>query len=435
MLGVNAAEVALTKHLSQTLVKTEVMEPMAANGWAQGAPPSPQQAAIILAERGRANGATEEQISAFLAERGVKYTPPAGGQPVQTEGAPTPVTTTQQTQQSGPPATPQTPPSTPAVKTDASLADKANDVLAQFEALKGPDGKYMGKYNSLFEALNGAGHLANMAKSALARADQLEAQLKAAPGQPIVAPPAAAPAAAPAKPFTPPSHATLELAKARLDKVLSKVNESGFDGDSAREYAEATREVAREEARAVAADAQAREEYERETESRRWAETNRYMAENYPESQNVNDDEFNLFLRMNPLLTDAMSALRVQGRETRAAELGYTEFVKARGSLPVAPGDNSRADAVRTEQDLAERERVRVELRDQALKDAGVVHGSAGGNGAAETPGITGPSQDEINSAAARMRREGEAPGSQSAAEWRHMTIGRFLPPEIFGHR
>jgi hypothetical protein len=388
---------------------------------------------MAIAERAAADGATPEQIAGFLAERGITMTPKAGGPPELPKGAPTPVTLPPQTTQSGPPATPVLQAPAPVVKTDAPNAEAAANLLATFESLKDANGKYMGKYTTVEEALRGAGHLANMAKSALRRAEEAEKLSTAQPGTPVAAPPAVVPTAAPAKPFVSPSHANLELAKARLDKVLSKVNESGFDGDSAREYAEATREVAREEARAVAVDAQARETYERETESARWEATNRYMAEKYPESQNVSDDEFNLFLRLNPLLVEAMSALRTNGREARAAELGYTEFVKARGEVPVVPGTPSRAAAERAEEDLNQREQVRKELRDQALRDAGIVHGSAGGSSSAETPGIVGPSQDDINSAATRMRREGEAPGSQSAAEWRHMTIGRFLPPEIFG--
>lgn len=435
-LGRSAAEIALTKHLAKTIVQDEVINPMAAIGWGHGNPPNSQQAAVAIAERARADGATTEQITEFLAGHGVKYTPPASGQPATTEGAPTTVVTPKLTAPNGQPV--QQPVTTPApvVKTDAPNAEAAANLLSAFESLKDANGLYMGKYKTVDEALKGAGHLANMAKDALRRAEAAETRLTTTPSAAtIAAPPAAAPAVAPVSPFVPKSHPALELAKARLDKVLSKVRESGFDGDSAVEYAEATSEVARETSKAVAVDERDRAEHARNAESERWTAVNAFMAEKYPDSQYINDDEFNLFLRMNPLLTDSMQALRATGREVRAAELGYTEFIKARGGVPGAPGTVSRAEAGRVEDDLAAREQVRMELRDKALKDAGIVHGSAGGSSAAETPGIVGPSQDDINAMAAAMRREGEAPGSQSAAQWRHATIGRFLPPEIFGQR
>jgi hypothetical protein len=320
-------------------------------------------------------------------------------------------------------------------KTDAPDTNSAAaaNLLTLFESLKDASGKYMGKYTSIEEALKGAGHLANMAKTALQRAEEASARLTAA-GTVQPTSPAAVPAAAPAiKPFQPASRPTLDAAKARLAGVLAKVTDNGFDGDSAREFAEANREVAREEALAVAEEQRQRDVYAQDVESKKWAAVTSFMTEKYPDSVNVNDDEFSTFLALNPLLTEAMSALRAQGREQRAAELGYTEFVKARSGSLAGPGGMSRAEAERQETALAEREKVRLEERDKALKDAGIVHSSAGGSSAVESPGITGPSQDDINAAAAAMRREGDAPGSPAAARWRHAVIGRFLPPELFG--
>jgi len=434
-IGKNAAEVALTKKLAATLVQQEVIEPMAAQGWSAGQPMSPTQATILIAERARAAGEPEEKIATFLAERGIKYTPPAGGQPARTEGAPAPAATPVVPVQSGQPATvPGQAPAAPAAKTDALDAslEAARNLLNLMESLKGADGLYMGKYPNIAEALKGAGHLANMTKTVMAENDQLKQRLTN-PATASVAPPAAVPAAVPAvKPFVPSSRPELEAAEARLNAVLLRVNEDGFDGKSAKEFAEANREVARQQALAVAAEQRERDEHARTSETVKWNAVNAYMAEKYPNSVNVNDDEFGLFLRSNPLLTEAMSALRAQGREQRAAELGYTEFEKARGGVALV-GDMTRAEAERKELDLSAREQVRKELRDEALKDAGVVHGSAGGSSAVETPGITGPSQDDINAVAARMKREGDAPGSPAAMEWRRMTIGRFLPPELFG--
>jgi len=435
-IGRSQAEIALTKKLAATLVQREVIEPMSVQGWRHGSPPSPEQAAVIIAEKAKKDGATDEQIAEFLAERGVKYTPPASGQPAKTEGAPAPASAPAAPVKDGQPAPAASAPAPAApAKTDVTSTndEAAKNVLALFESLKDTNGKYMGKYATLEEALKGAGHLANMAKTALQRAEQAEARLTVTPASSVIAaPPAAVPAAAPAKPFVPTSRPGLEAAQARLDKVLSKVNDNGFDGESAKEFAEANRDVAREQALAVAAEQRERDEHARNAESTKWEAVNAYMADKYPDSQHVADDEFNLFLRSNPLLVEAISALRAQGREQRAAELGYTEFTKARSGVAPA-GGMTRAEAEKKEEDLSAREQVRKELRDQALKDAGIVHGSAGGASSVETPGITGPSQDDINSLAAGMRREGDAPGSPAAMRWRQAVIGRFLPPELFG--
>lgn len=435
-LGKSKEEIALTKHLAATLVQREVIDPMTANGWRHGNTPSPEQAALLIAERAAKDGASEEQVDQFLAERGFKkVSPPAGGQPAKAEGAPAPAATPTAPAQSGQPAPAQATPASAVTeaKTDAPKVtdEAAKNLLAVMESLKTPDGKYMGKYLTVEEALKGAGHLANMAKSALQRAEQAEARLTAVPATPA-AQPAAVPAVAPTKPFVPASRPGLEAAQARVDKVLSSLGEEGFTGDSAREYAEATRELAREQALAVAVEANERAEHDRKAASARWDAVNSYMEEKYPDSKNVDEDEFGLYLRSNPLLVDAMTALRAQGREERAAELGYTEYLKSRSGAP-GSGTMTRAEAERKEDDLAAREQVRKELKEAALKDAGVIHGSAGGSSAVETPGVTGPTQDEINAAADRMRREGEAPGSQGAMEWRRKVIGRFLPPELFG--
>jgi len=307
-------------------------------------------------------------------------------------------------------------------------------VLVLLESLRDPaTGLIMGKYKEVPDALKGAGHLANMAKGALGRAETAEAALLRIQGQPVAAPPAAASAAAPAeRKFTPAPRADGDAAQAHVDKVLSKVVENGgvFDGDSAREYAAAVRELATASGRAAAEDDRREVLHNQSVENDKWTAVNEYMKTTYPDSVNFSD-EVGLYVRSNPLLAEAVQALVAQKRETRAAELAWTEFDKFRGGpgTPVL----TRAEAEVKESDLAAREQVRKEQRDAALKDAGIVHGSAGGSSPVETPGITGPSQDDINSYADGMRREGDAPGSASAARWRHAVIGRFLPPELFG--
>jgi hypothetical protein len=433
MLGKTQAEVALTKKLAATLVQREVIEPMNASGWGHGQPVSGPQAAIMIAEKARADGQPEEKIAAFLKERGITYLPPAGGQPAPPVGAPTPAPAAAAPVASGQPAPVAAAPVVPVVKTDvpADLA-AAQNVLTLMESLKDSSGKIMGKYATVDEALKGAGHLANMAKDALRRAEAAEARAVSTPGAPVAAPSVTVPVAAPViAPFSPASRPGLEAAKTRLATVLARVKADGFDGDSAYEFAEANREVAEQTTLAVRAEEREREDHARRVEQTKWQGVNAYMAEKYPESLSVSDDEFGVFMQSNPRLARALNAMRAQGQEIEAAEFGYTEFAKSRGTLTGAP----LASAQRVEDDLAERERVRLELRDKALIDAGVVHGSAGGSSAVETPGIVGPSQEDINQLADRMRREGEAPGSPAAMAWRQATIGRFLPPDLFGPR
>jgi hypothetical protein len=406
MLGNSKAEIELTKKIAQLIVVPEVVAPMSAIGWTHSQPPTPQQLAAAIAAH---NAST-------------------GGQPAPVEGAPAPAAVVTPAPQSGQPAK-QEPVAQPApAKTDASQPATQN-VAALFESLRDANGLIMGKYKDVEAALKGAGHLAQMAKDALGRAESAEADLKALRTAAPASPPAAAPAAVTAKPFVPASRAELNEVQARLDKVLSKASENGvLDVESAREYAQLVREAARVEARVAAEDDRRMAQHTTEVENEKWLAVNEYMKTAYPDSVTFSD-EVGLHVRSNPLLRDAVEALVAQGREKRAAELAWIEFDKTRGNLPVA----NRAEAIKQEVELEAREQVRKEARDAALKDAGIVHGSAGGASAVETPGVTGPSQDEINGLAAAMRREGETPGSRSAEAWRRATITRFLPPELFG--
>jgi len=412
-LGRSQAEVALTRKLAATLVQKEMIEPMEAIGWGHGTPPT-------------------AEILAAHAARVAAQNPGGNGQPgIPTEApavAPAPVAPTQ----SGQPApAPKAPAPVAVAQTDASAPAEQN-VVALFESLRDPaTGLIMGKYKDVPAALKGAGHLASMAKDALARAERAEAALTAAPA-PLATSPAAAPAAAPApRPIIPASRAELDAAQARVDKVLSSLGEDAvLTGESAREYATAVRELAAVQSRVSVEDERRQVQHAQDAETEKWNAVNEYMRTKYPDSVNFND-EVGLHVRLNPLLAETVKVLVAQGRETLAAELAWQEFDKARGGSGTP--NLSRADAERTELDLAAREQVRKEARDQALKDAGIIHGSAGGNSSLEAPGITGPSQDDINKYADGMRREGDAPGSSSAARWRHAVIGRFLPPELFG--
>jgi hypothetical protein len=232
--------------------------------------------------------------------------------------------------------------------------------------------------------------------------------------------------------FTPTSRVDVDAAQEYLDAVLLRVTENGgvLDAESARALSKATRELSRTEATAVAEDGRRATAHAASVDQDKWNGVNEYMTNKYPDSATF-AEEVGLHTRSNPLLAEAVMALVAQGREQRAAELAWTEFDKSRGGS-VTP-TLSRAEAEIKELDLAAREQVRKEARDAALKDAGIVHGSAGGSSSVETPGVTGPSQEDISRYADQMRREGEAPGSSAAARWRHAVIGRHLPPELFG--
>ena len=75
-------------------------------------------------------------------------------------------------------------------------------------------------------------------------------------------------------------------------------------------------------------------------------------------------------------------------------------------------------------------DQVRKEAVEAARKDAGISGTSA--SGVHERTDAV-PSQDEINAAADAMRAYGTQPGNPAAARWRELTIGKSLPPEIFG--
>lgn len=416
ILGNSREEVELTKKLAATLVKSEVIEPMNAIGWGHGAPPSP------------------EMIAAYKASQ-EKNSPPVAGQPAPGTGAPAASPAPAAPPASGQPAAPVAASPAPTVaKTDAppDLA-AAQNLLGVMESLRDANGLIMGKYKTVDDALKGAGHLANMAKSALGRAEAADAALRAAAPAPLATPPAAAPAAVPvSKPFVPASRPELEAARANLDLVLSKIAEDGgiLSGDHAKSLSAAQRELSKQEARALVDEDRERSQHATSSETEKWSAISAYMDSKYPEAKNFTD-EVGLFVRSNPLLAEAIDALVAQGRDQRAIELSWIEYDKSRGGSGLP--NMSRAEAEVKEADLQAREQVRKELRDAALKDAGIVQGSAGGAGVHENVGSAGSSQDEINAYADGMRRTGEALGGVDAARWRHAVIGRFLPPGLFG--
>jgi hypothetical protein len=149
------------------------------------------------------------------------------------------------------------------------------------------------------------------------------------------------------------------------------------------------------------------------------------MKKNYPDALKF-ADEIALYMESEPLIGSAVSALVLQGKKQEAAVLAWRSYETA-----VKAGNvQSTLDAARTKEvQLEAADQVRKEAVDKARKDAGIPGTSAGG--VHERP--SAPDQSEIEAAAAAMRAMGSTPGNPAAARWRELTIGRTLPPEIFG--
>lgn len=403
-IGRSKEEQELTALLAATLVRKEVLEPMSKIGWGHGSPPPPDYS----------------------------------GQPTPTEGAPTPAQTPALApgQAGQPTPTPGVQPQ-PVAPVKADAPTQPQDVVALFESLRDPkNGLIMGKYPDVAAALKGAGHLANMAKQAFTERDQALTQLSTLTTATVTARPSpvASPASAPAVSATvAASRVAKERAQAKLDGVLSSVEENGnvLDTETLKALGKAQAELAE-----AAADLKVQETlYQRDSaqdgERQRWNAVDTHMRDNFPDSLN-HADEIGLHIQSDPLLQEAVGALVASGKEIQASVLAWKSYERSvlDGSAAVV-----MTNAKEKEADLAAKEQVRQELLTQARKDAGVVQGSAGGQGIHESTGVGAPSQGELDAVMARMRLEGDAPGSPAAMKFRHMIIGRHLDPTIFGPR
>lgn len=402
-IGRNREEQALTRLLAETLVQREVIAPMDAIGWSHGNPPPPDYS-----------------------------TPGSSGQPAPPEGAPSPAQAPGALVAGGQPA-PQ-----PGVAPQLVAPDKMNsptpdDIVATIEALRGTDGMIAGKYKTVTEAMKGMAHLANMAKQSFQERDAALKQLREVqelgsrlqPG----ASPAAVPSASPASLTV--SRAALAQAKTRLDAVLSSVEDDGnvVDGETLRKVGEVQREVAE-----LAADVRVQESFhQRESaevsERNRWLAVDEHMDAHYPNSLK-HSTEIGLHIQSDPMLQEAVAALVAVGKEVQASVLAWQSYERAVGDGSAAV---VMADAQAKEADLAAKGQVRQELLDKARIDAGVIKGSAGGQGIHENQNATGASREELSALQAQMRMEGDTPGSPAAARFRHLIIGRHLDPSIFG--
>jgi len=402
-IGRNREEQELTRLLAATLVQKEVMEPMEKIGWSHAAPPPPDYTTTVKPEGAPASAPAPGA-------------PAAGGLPAAQPGvAPQPVA----------PAKADTPAPT--------------DIVAMFESLRDASGLIMGKYPDVPAALKGAGHLANMAKQAFTERDVLRKQLETITTtgaltvrpQPVAASPAPAPAAPPASLTA--SRASLKQAETKLNAVLSSVEDNGnvVDAETLRKVGDAQREVAE-----LAADVRVQENlHQRESaevaERDRWLAVDEHMRVNFPDSL-TRSVEIGLHIQSDPVLQEAVGALVAQGKEVAASVLAWQSYERSvsDGSAAVV-----MSDAKAKEADLAAKEQVRQELLAKARTDAGIVQGSAGGQGIHENHNATGASNEELNALRAQMRMEGDTPGSPAAARFRHLIIGRHLDPSVFGPR
>jgi len=404
MIGKSIEEQQLTRLLASTLVQKEVMEPMEKIGWSHASPPPPDYS----------------------------------GQPAKTEGAPASAPAPVTDPKSGLPA-PVAPggaqPVAPA-KADTPAAQPP-DIIAMFESLRDENGLIMGKYKTVPEALKGAGHLANMAKQAfqekteaLTRLGALEAERLQPRTQPVASP-AAAPVPVPASLAA--SRAELVQAQARLDGVLSSAEDAGdvVDLETLKKILAAQREVADLAIKVgVQEDQYARSSAET-AERTRWEKVDEHMSAHYPDSLK-HAAEIGLHIQSDPVLQEAVSALVASGKELQASILGWQAYQR---SVLDGSAVTVQAAAVEKEEALAAKGQVRQELLEAARKDAGVIQGSAGGQGIHENGAASGATGAELSALTAQMRMEGDAPGSPAAVRFRHLIIGRHLDPSIFGSR
>lgn len=391
-LGRSVEEQQLTTHLAKTLVAKEVMEPMDKIGWRAGTPPA--------ADYTTTPGSGQPAPGGSTTAGGTATDPSKPGLPGAAGGAP----------------------AEPAKADTAPL-----DLPALYESLRDPStGLIGGKYKTTEEAIKGSKHLAQMANKAFGERDEMATKLAAQDAEiarlrqtPVhsTAPVAQAPV----------SKSQLETAQANYDKVLLEIGEDGgvLDAEAAKKLAKAGRELAAAEADYRVQERFASRDSAQDAENRKWEEVESYMRTNHPDAEKFSD-EVALYVRSNVPLAKAISRLKADGDLVGATELAWTTYRDVTGAQVTT--EKTAADQTR-EDALAERERVRNEQREQALKDAGVIRGSAGGSGVHQGGSQRGTAEERA-ALAARMRIEGDAPGSPAAAAFRQMVIP--LPPGLF---
>lgn len=386
-----AAEAALIQDLIKNIVEPEVIGPMEKIGWSHGTPPPPEP----------------------VVDDPLKPGTPAPVKPVAPAvvGPPDPAAIT-------------APVVTEPPKKDAPPV--VSDPLAFIEELKDPKtGLYGGKYKTREEFLKGVGHVVQMAKGAYSKADAAEqeaarlrtenAQLRATP---------AAPAAAPLPAPAPASQAALLGRSAKLDAVLSKLKDEGgiLDEENMQGLIEGVSELASSMATQAAEKTLAAHESARTEEDKRWQDADVHMSQVAPDSLNFSD-EIGLYVRSTPLAAAAVGALIRLKDLNGAAELAWQLF---QGAHPGMSPAEVKDATDKTQIELEAADQVRREAVEKARKDAGVASSAAAG--VHEAPGAVGPTQEEIDQAAAEMH-------AGDGRRWRALTIGRTLTGPLFDGR
>lgn len=384
-----AAEAALIKNLIETIVVPEVTRPMEAIGWGHGTPPPPMYN-------------TDNPVVP-----GNTTTPAPALAPV-TDGQPAPV-----------------PVSAVAPVTGEPNKDMlSNRALAILESAKDPKtGLYGGKYKTLEEYVNGIGHVVQMSKTAFSRVDAAEQEAQRLRNELAVArqTPAASAAAPVNSSSLPVPQTVTTVSSSKLDAVLSRLKSEGgiLDEENLGALIEGVSELASLKASAVADERLTAREAAQRAEDEKWKAVDAHMEQVAPESLQYSQ-EIGLFVRTNPLASAAVAALVRQGNLNEATELSWSLFQMAhQGMTKPEIVAATEAETVRLEAG----DQVRREALDEARKAAGVASSSA--SGVHESPVIAGPSQDEIDQAAAEMR-------AGNGTRWRALTIGRGLTDPIF---
>lgn len=310
-----------------------------------------------------------------------------------------------------------------------SEATKVTDPLATFDQFKDANGKYIGKYDTVEQFVRGIGHAMNMTKETLAANDDLNRRLadqtrqldelrrQPAPTQGTVRTdaPVADASPAPARKSNPKlAEALASLAEGNLDaeglvKLVDVISEH---------TALAAREAAREEQREREAVAQAT--------ASRWDKVDQFMTEKYPDSMKFTT-EMGLFTKTNKQIGAVVSALIEKDLHEQAMEYAWTQFVAAHG-LKSAPAPFKAAPAtpenVEKEIKLDAADQVRREAVEEARKDAGILGAGAGNHGVHENQNV-GPTQGELDEAAALMR-------NGQGAKWRSLVFKDILSHPLF---
>ncbi len=383
-----AADAALIQHLIKTVVEPEVIEPMTAIGWSHGTPPPPRAL-------------------------------PDNPEVTPEHQAPAPPVASPEARQPAPVVSPAAAPVAGEPKKDAPVGA---DPLAFLEEMKDPKtGLYGGKYKTREEFVKGVGHVVQMAKTAFSKTDVAEQEaarlraenetLRRTPAAPAAAPmpaPVVAPQAAP-------------ISSAKLDKVLASLEAEGgiLDKENLTNLVEGLREVLGAEAAQAAENRISAREAEKKAENDRWQAVDEHMQQAHPDSL-AYSNEIGLYVRSTPLVAAAVGAMVKSGNLNEAAELSWEMFRMAHQGM--SPTEVKAASAEATAK-LEAGDQVRREAVDAARKDAGVASSAA--TGVHETPGVVGPSQEEIDQAAAEMR-------AGDGTRWRALTIGKTLTDPIF---